>query len=207
MSDEKLLYCWSCHSPIHPCFFCKICSIIQPPSFTNPFELFGFDSVFDIQKDQLDQLYFDFQNRLHPDRFAMKTQKEKRLAVQQSIAVNDAYTLLKSPLSRADYLCVSLLGGRSYKNEDNRQIPSFLLMESLEKRMVLDKADDDASLLELSQKSHKDQERITSLITAFFQDNFQSKDINELQDLILSLQYEERFLQEVNKKKQKIEKS
>ncbi len=68
------------------------------------FQLFNFPAVYDIDRDVLTQRYRDMQGLIHPDRFVNATDKERRISVQLTALINEAYNVLKSPLARARYL-------------------------------------------------------------------------------------------------------
>ena len=70
----------------------------------NYFQLFGIDESFDVDLNQLSDLYQTLQKKVHPDRFAHATSQEQLLAVQKSALINDAYQTLKDPLKRGEYL-------------------------------------------------------------------------------------------------------
>jgi len=70
----------------------------------NYFELFDFAESFEIDQEQLAEKYRALQGELHPDRFANATDQERRLSVQTTAFINEAYTTLKSDLKRSHYL-------------------------------------------------------------------------------------------------------
>lgn len=70
----------------------------------NDFELFGLTPGFAIDEAALKQRYHTLQQTVHPDRFAGGSDQERRLAVQLTARVNEAYQTLKSPLARLRYL-------------------------------------------------------------------------------------------------------
>lgn len=192
--------CWSCHSQTAPTsFFCDACHIVQPLAGLNPFEILGIEQAFTIDSKLLESQYFERQKLLHPDRFATKTSKEKMYASQQAMAVNDAYNLLKSPLDRADYLCVAL-GGKSYKDETRKNINPQILMASIMMRETLSQAKDEETLNKLLKQNQDKQEQIIKDITHLYDE----KNIVELENDILSLQYERRYMQEIKEKLTKI---
>ncbi|MFV0322197.1 MAG: Fe-S protein assembly co-chaperone HscB [Alphaproteobacteria bacterium] len=192
--------CWSCHSQTAPAsFFCDACHIVQPLVGLNPFEIMGISEAFIIDPKLLDHQYFERQKLLHPDRFATKTSKEKMYASQQAMAVNDAYNLLKSPLDRADYLCV-VLGGESYKDETRKNVNPQILMASMMMREALGQAKDEAALNEMLQKNQKKQDEVVNNISKFYNE----KNIAALENEILSFQYERRFMQEIKEKIAKV---
>jgi len=68
------------------------------------FQLFNFPAVYDIDREVLTHRYRDMQGLIHPDRFVNATEKERRISVQLTALINEAYNVLKSPLARARYL-------------------------------------------------------------------------------------------------------
>lgn len=70
----------------------------------NYFELFSLPVSYDVDRKLLESRYLKMQQQFHPDRFAGKGETEKRLAVQTTSLLNQAYDALKSPLKRAAYL-------------------------------------------------------------------------------------------------------
>lgn len=129
--------CWNCSKNIiETDLFCPSCSKIQPPSQVSHFVRLGVSADFDLGIKNLEVAYFALQTKLHPDRFASKSEKEKMFSMQQSTSVNEAYEILRTPLTRAEYM-LKLEG--VVVNADNATIkPSQeILMESLEAREKL----------------------------------------------------------------------
>ena len=88
------------------------------------FALFGLPCAFEIDAALLADRYRGLQQNVHPDRHVGATDHEQRLAMQYTTFVNEAYTTLKSPLSRAIYL-LELAGSRI---EENPSLdPGFLM--------------------------------------------------------------------------------
>ena len=71
---------------------------------SNFFEIFSIPIAWDIDIGGLGIRYRALQQEFHPDRYATKTDVEKRLAVQSASLINQAFDTLKSPLKRAQYL-------------------------------------------------------------------------------------------------------
>lgn len=71
---------------------------------SNYFELFGLPESYQVDLALLANRYHDMQREFHPDRYAGKPAQEQRLAVQYAAVINQAYSDLKSPLCRAQYL-------------------------------------------------------------------------------------------------------
>ena len=65
---------------------------------------------------------------VHPDRFATRSAAEKRVAMPWSSPANEAYRILKDPMSRARYLCE--LAGVDLQVETNTAMsPAFLFRQ------------------------------------------------------------------------------
>ena len=80
----------------------------------------------------LDAAYRALQTQVHPDRFAGGTDSERRLALQSSARVNEAYRALKDPVQRAQYLL--RLHGVESVGETDTQLPLEFLEQQLERR-------------------------------------------------------------------------
>ena len=133
--------CWSCKGPVRAAdLFCDTCKAVQPPRAVDHFTRLGLAETFDLDVDALDRTYFDLQRRLHPDRFATKSPKERALSQQQATALNDAYEILKSPLKRADYL-VHLKGVEVIPEGCSLVQDQSILIEAMEMRERLAAAD------------------------------------------------------------------
>jgi len=101
----------------------------------NYFALFGLPLRYRLNSALLSERYRAFQRALHPDRFAGASDREKRLSMQASAHVNQAYQTLKDPLERARYL-VSLHVDSPGDEKETTQDMGFL-MEQMELREAL----------------------------------------------------------------------
>lgn len=102
----------------------------------NYFEIFQFPVAFDVDRAQLAERYHELQKRIHPDRFAGASEKERRLSMQWATRVNEAYTTLDSPLKRAIYLLS--LEGVDMQGKENASVDPGFLMEQMELREELE---------------------------------------------------------------------
>ena len=101
----------------------------------NYFELFNLPVSFDVDLSTLPQTYQQLQRLTHPDRFASGSEQEKLVAIQKNAQVNDAYSVLKSPLSRAEYLLS--LRGIDLQHEQKTIKDTAFLMQQMEWREEL----------------------------------------------------------------------
>ena len=98
----------------------------------NHFELFGLPERFAIDLAALDRAFRAMQTEVHPDRHASSGDADRRLALQASARVNEAYRALRDPVSRAEYL-LSLHGIKASDERDTSLSLEFL-EEALERR-------------------------------------------------------------------------
>ena len=96
----------------------------------NYFELFGLSASFDINQQQLNERYRDLQRTTHPDRYATSSDRERRLSVQYTAQINEAYRALKSPLDRARYLLT--LQGVEFDDERETTCEAEFLIEQMQ---------------------------------------------------------------------------
>ena len=102
----------------------------------NHFELFGLPVTFDVDADDLTSRYRELQRRVHPDKFANASGQERRLSLQMTALVNEAFQTLKDPVRRGRYL-LSLRGIDLGDETDTEMDPEFL-MKQMELRENLD---------------------------------------------------------------------
>lgn len=104
----------------------------------NYFDLFGLPVSYWVDGDLLAERYHALQRVLHPDRYAAAGDRERRLSIQASTHVNEAFQTLKEPLARAHYL-LSLYTD-DHSDHSDEQVPTqdtAFLMEQMELRETL----------------------------------------------------------------------
>ncbi|MFS1465177.1 co-chaperone HscB [Vibrio lentus] len=102
----------------------------------NHFELFGLPLQFQLDGSLLSSQFRDLQRQFHPDRFAIASERDRLLAVQKAAQINDAYQVLKNPISRAEYLLVQ--HGEDIRGEQQTMQDPMFLMEQMELREELE---------------------------------------------------------------------
>jgi molecular chaperone HscB len=128
--------CWSCQKPLDGQILCAACGAIQPlPAGTDHFAIFGLPRRFEVALPDLEKRFRELSFQVHPDRFARKAPKERRIALERSTALNDAYRTLKDPLRRATYLLK--LNGLKVESESGGSAMGALPPEFLEEIMEL----------------------------------------------------------------------
>lgn len=111
---------------------------MSSPDFKqNYFELFDLPLGFAVDASALSARYRQLQGEMHPDRYAGASDLEKRLSVQYSSRVNEAYATLRKPLSRALYLLE--LAGVSGDEVARQKVDGGFLMMQMELREKLER--------------------------------------------------------------------
>ncbi|MDR7023142.1 Co-chaperone protein HscB homolog [Pseudomonas sp. 9AZ] len=112
------------------------------------FALFDLQPGFRLDQELLAARYREMARQIHPDRFADASEREQRLALEQSASLNEAYSTLKSAPQRARYLLA--LRGPELPLEVTVQDPDFLLQQ-MQLREELEDLHDSADLAGVAQ--------------------------------------------------------
>lgn len=162
---------------------------------SDDFELFGLPRQFKQERAQMDARWRSLQGEVHPDRFASEGASARRVAMQWSVRVNEAYQRLKDPLQRAAYLCE--LSGVPVQAHSNTAMPADFLMQQLAWREALDDARNAEELqsLEGQVNAHR-AERLRALEQLLDHDHDVPRAVQEVR----ALMFVERFADDVRKR-------
>lgn len=96
----------------------------KPPinSDKNHFENFSFPSNFNIDLDELEKKYLEFQKQFHPD-------SSSSADIEKSISVNESYAVLKNPILRASHILQ--LNGIDLENDSSAPKPDMATLEEI----------------------------------------------------------------------------
>jgi molecular chaperone HscB len=123
----------------------------------NHFELFGLPSQFQLDGSLLSSQFRELQKRFHPDNFATASERDRLMAVQKAAQINDAYQVLKHPISRAEYILTE--NGTEIRGEQQTMQDPMFLMEQMELREELediaDSSDPESALFDFDSKVSK----------------------------------------------------
>lgn len=129
--------CWSCGAERGVDSSCPVCGKIQPPPRSaSHFDVLGLQKTMRLDRAALEGAYRDRSRKVHPDRFARASSIERRLALEHTTVLNDAYRTLRDPQRRAEYL-MNLEGVEIGREEARTSDPRFLT-EMLELQEVLE---------------------------------------------------------------------
>src|SRR6266850_3100981 len=131
--------CWSCGaSRASTGALCPACGKVQPPpppqDVPDKFAVLGVPRSYELDDGTLEETFRALSRKLHPDRFARATPRERRFSLEQTTLLNDAYRTLRDPVRRAEHL----LALRGVKDSP-RMSPEFL-EQTLDDRERLDEA-------------------------------------------------------------------
>jgi len=161
------------------------------------FALFGLPERFAVDAAALDAKWKALQGAAHPDRFATDSAAAQRVAMQWAIRINEAYRRLKDPLARAAYLCA--LHGADVQAESNTAMPAAFLMQQMEWRDALADA---TSVDEVDALADEVGAARKAAIAALERqiDHAGAVDWNAVADAVRGLMFVDRFLADVDRR-------
>ena len=99
------------------------------------FELLGLPRRFALDPSEVEKTYLQRSREIHPDYHQLGTASEQRASLEMTAALNQAYSTLRDPFRRAEYL-LELEGGPSAA--EYREMTAQFLEEMLELRMQIE---------------------------------------------------------------------
>lgn len=157
----------------------------------DPFALLGLPAAYDVDLAALERAFFERSKAVHPDRVAGAPAAERVVALSRSRALNDAYQLIKKPVSRAEYL----LARAGVTIGDNERLEPAFLMEILELREELAEARAAGNLVRVEQLQGAMQARRAEALAAL-PGLFAAQDLVALKHRLIVLRYIHRYLEE-----------
>ncbi|WP_204319124.1 Fe-S protein assembly co-chaperone HscB [Pelistega ratti] len=157
------------------------------------FSLLNIAPIFALDKDQLEKAWREASSRVHPDRFAMASAAEKRIAMQWASRINQAYDVLKSPVKRAAYLCE--LAGFAINAESNTSMDTAFLMKQMQWREELDQVRADTEGLSRLLSTISTEEKVLEQCITELLDN--KKDYAKASEKIRQLMFVTKVQQEI----------
>jgi len=160
------------------------------------FALLGLPRAFRLDTTLLDARYRALQAEVHPDRFANAGDAERRLSLQWSTRINEAYQTLKKPLSRAGYLL--LLANHDVGAENNLAMPTDFLIEQMEWRETVADARAARDLHELERLHHRLKHDIGEAYDELAVTFDEQQDLVQSADRVRRLMFLEKLLFEID---------
>jgi molecular chaperone HscB len=166
----------------------------------NHFDLFGLTPRFSIEGEALERSYREIQSKVHPDRFAHAGDAERRASLQWTTRVNEAFQVLKNPVTRARHLLE--LHGVDVAFETNTAMPPEFLVQQMELRESLEQAKTPASLDEMRKRLRQDKAELQQQIGEAID---LKKDYGAAAGLVRKLQFLDRLDEEIDSAYEEIE--
>jgi molecular chaperone HscB len=179
--------------------FCETCGAVQPPAGVDHFTRLGLPRTFDIDTGTLDQGYFAAQRRLHPDRFATRTPRERTFSQLQAVSLNEAYETLKDPVQRAEYL-IGLNGVEVIPEGCSLVGEQDLLHEVMERREDLAEAETIAAVGALEAGAIADAAHCIEALSAAFA----LEDLPAAARLTTRMKYLDKYIQECRSRRARL---
>jgi molecular chaperone HscB len=148
---------------------------------------------------ELDRRYFALQRQLHPDRFASRSARERAVSQSQAVALNEAYEILKDPLSRAEYM-LKLHGVDVNPDGCNTVRDPTLLMEQMERREALAEAATREAVDAIAAETRGEMDRGLKTASAAFDRN----DLETAEVEITRLKYLSKLLDETRMRRARL---
>ncbi|XP_014677219.1 PREDICTED: iron-sulfur cluster co-chaperone protein HscB, mitochondrial-like [Priapulus caudatus] len=178
--------CWKCKrvtDRMREMFFCTPCDVVQSPDpAANYFDVMGIAATFDIDLAQLRSRYRDLQTKLHPDKYAQKSDTERAYSALQSTAVNKAYWRLADPLKRGLYLLE--LNGMGFRDGEVEVDEGFLL-DVMETNEAMAAAASVEALAAIGEENEREMAALVRDVAAAFADD----DVTRARWLLACMKY------------------
>ena len=189
--------CWTCGAERGRSTFCPSCGLIQPVvKNTSFYESLGLEPLMRLPRSQLEKAYRTQAQKVHPDRFGRESRMERRLALEQTTHINDAYQTLKKPRKRAEYLMKR--AGHEVGTEEQRVKDMDFLMERMTLRETLEEATTHEQIQPIEEQIQTRFDNHIERLEYFFDDKKGSEE--EALASLEQLRFLERFLDEVEHK-------
>jgi len=170
---------------------------------SNFFALFDVPVSYDVDLDLVQQRYRDLQKVVHPDKFVNASDQEKRISMQQTSRINEAFNALRQPVDRAIYLLS--LKGVDLNLENETTMDAGFLMEQMEMREALsDIHSADDPLAELDDFSRQIKDKMKSMMDGFSQ-ALESDYLDDAREWVRKMQFMQKAKKEVDELSAKIE--
>ena len=162
----------------------------------NYFALFDLEPMFQMDLARLEHSYRALQAQVHPDKFSAASDADRRMSMQCSTHVNEAYQTLKQPISRARYLLS--LHGIDTQEETNTAMPADFLMEQMEWREAIGEATEAADAAALDQLASKLRQATQQLHAELAQQLDQQQNYAGAAGAVRKLRFLDKLREEIN---------
>lgn len=153
----------------------------------NFFDVFDVSVSTNIDLVKVNEVNHELQKNVHPDRFAHGTDQERRIAMQKTSYVNEAFQTLKDPVARIQYMLK--LKGLDIDSETDTTMDGSFLMQQMEFReSIAEIRSHSEPLGELDKMLLQTNAHITELMDAF--NGFYNQDaLDDAREVVRKMQF------------------
>ena len=165
---------------------------MQSPDLSQTyFELFGLDPVFPIDLGLLQSEQRRLQAQYHPDRHVNASERDKRLSVQVTSWINQAFETLRDPVKRSRYLLE--ISGADYPDDSATTSDTAFLMEQIELREAVEACRQDPDGLAGSEKIEARLRQREQELAAEFVERYEAGELDGAVDASRKMQFIQRI--------------
>jgi molecular chaperone HscB len=173
--------CWNCGAA-EPARFCPSCKALQPPA-TDYFEFFEVPRALALDGKNLEKRFYALSRQLHPDLFSRRSPREQEYSLEATAILNDAYRVLKDPVSRALYVLKQEAFDTA--EQGTKDVPPELLEEVFDLNMAIEELRmGDADALPQLESSRQRFESMRTEIDAELQQKFTAWDTSHSREAL-----------------------
>ena len=132
-------------------------------------------------------VYMELQKQVHPDNFANESDERKRISLQQTSRVNEAYNTLKDDVLRAAYMLTLKGVDINLSNETTKDMA--FLMEQMQTREKLENIRNESDPLSALDDMAKQVRASSGIHAAAFAEAFEHDELEEARECIRKLQF------------------
>ena len=162
----------------------------------NYFEVFSLPVSTDPDMNQLKEKNREWQQQVHPDRFANSSDAEKREAMQKTSLINQAFNTLKDPVLRLQYMLS--LKGVDMNSETDTTMDGGFLMEQMELREQIGDARNNSEPFDLLDKLAAGLKKKSANLNDDFEKYYQQDELDKGREIVRKLQFLNKAQKEIN---------
>ena len=161
----------------------------------NYFELFDIPVSYTVDLTKVRQHHCELQKDVHPDRFANASAQEKRISMQRTSLINQAFHTLSHPIERATYLLE--LRGVDFNTDNQTTMDAEFLLQQMDLREALAEAGDKADPLAELERLETEINDSMKMLQNRFQQDTEKDDLDDAKELVRKMQFLYKAGQEV----------
>jgi molecular chaperone HscB len=153
----------------------------------NYFEIFNIPVSTEIDLTKVSEVYREIQKQVHPDRFVNADEQARRIAMQKTSLINQAFQTLKEPIARLQYLMS--LKGVDMDSETDTSMDGVFLMEQMEFREEISEVREKEDPLDkLDVMASKIKKQLNDFMSSF-ESSYQNAELDAARGTVRKMQF------------------